>query len=195
MTPTFLGGLWRAVRGESSSASAARAAYLAVVAAARRPAYYTRYRVPDTVDGRFEMIVLHAVLLVRRIKGRGDYADRFGREFMSHLFDDMDRNLREMGTGDMRVGRRIKEMAEAFYGRARVYQAALDAGAGDALAEALERNAFPLESPGKEVLDGLATSLAAQARDLDSQPLEAILAGNVAFSAVEAPESVGTDSN
>lgn len=177
---TVLKRVWRRVAGELAYAAPARTAYLRVVEAARQPVLYARFGVPDTVDGRFEMIVLHAVLLVRRIKGTGEPADRFGREFMSHLFDDMDRNLREMGTGDMRVGKRIKQMAEAFYGRAAAYQAALD-GVGELLADVLSRNVYPDGDPRGAPVSALATEVERQAAGLQAQDLAAILEGRVVF--------------
>lgn len=180
---TILKRLWRRFGGESPYAAPAREAYLAVVEQARQPALYASFGVPDTVDGRFEMIALHAILLVRRIKGRGEASDQFGREFMSYMFADMDRNLREMGTGDMRVGKKIKEMAEAFYGRARVYQAAIDGGT-PTLEEVLARNAFVEVDPDHGGVQGLAENVRRQVATLETQDLPEILAGTVRFDPV-----------
>ncbi|MEQ8249221.1 MAG: ubiquinol-cytochrome C chaperone family protein [Alphaproteobacteria bacterium] len=177
---SVLTALWRSIFAESPFAAPAREAYLRVVAQAREASFYRSFGVPDTVDGRFDMITLHAVLLIRRIKGQGPDSDRFGREFMSYLFADMDRNLREMGTGDMGVGRKIKAMADAFYGRAKVYQAALDSGA-PTLEEALERNVFadvPEGGPGPGLL---AADVRHQVAALEAQALADILGGNVRF--------------
>jgi len=185
---------WTRLTGDPVNAAAAREAYLAVVAAARAPDLYARYGVPDTVDGRFEMIVLHAVLLVRQTKQQGEAGKRFGRAFMSYLFDDMDRNLREMGTGDMRVGRRIKEMAEAFYGRAKAYQAALDDGEGDGLAEVLARNVYPDAPPAADV-DALADLVRRQADRLAAVPVAELLAGKVGFLPLDATVDGGRDKN
>ncbi|HEX9647446.1 MAG TPA: ubiquinol-cytochrome C chaperone family protein [Alphaproteobacteria bacterium] len=127
-------------RRERALRAAAVGLYAAAVAQARRPEFYAPALVPDTVDGRFDLVVLHVVLLVRRLNRDG--AD--GADLAQHLFDttldDMDRNLREMGAGDLGVGRRVKAMARAFYGRARAYGAALDAGDRAALETALARN-------------------------------------------------------
>ncbi|CAN0548307.1 unnamed protein product [Laminaria digitata] len=177
---TIFTRLWQRFAKESPYAEPAREAYLAVVAHARQPVFYASYGVPDSVEGRFEMIALHAILLVRRIKGRGDASDQFGREFMSYLFADMDRNLREMGTGDMRVGKKIKEMAEAFYGRARVYQAALDGGE-PSLEDVLARNVFVEEEGDEASVRGIADSVRQQVAYLEAQELDAILAGSLRF--------------
>jgi len=177
---TIFTRVWRRMTKESPYAAPAREAYLAVVAQARQPVFYSSHYVPDTIDGRFDMIALYAILLVRRIKGRGTPSDQFGREFMSFLFADMDRNLREMGTGDMRVGKKIKEMAEAFYGRARVYNDALDTGE-PALEDVLRRNIYAEVEDDHGAAGALAEVVRQQANALETQELADILAGIVHF--------------
>ena len=177
---TIFTRVWQRITKESPYAAPAREAYLAVVAQARQPAFYASFGVPDSIDGRFDMIALHAILLVRRIKGRGTASDQFGREFMSYLFADMDRNLREMGTGDMRVGKKIKEMAEAFYGRARAYNGALDTGTPP-LEDVLKRNIYAEVGGEHGAARVLAETVQRQADQLESQELADILAGTVHF--------------
>lgn len=116
------------------SAATIEALYGAIVAQARLPAFYERYGVPDTVEGRFEMLVLHLALVL----------DRLGEPLAAGLMDafcrDLDHNLREMGVSDLAVPRRMRGYMEAFYGRARAYGAALTAGDRAACAAALARN-------------------------------------------------------
>jgi len=141
---------------------AARRLYHAILEDARRPALYGPEGAPDTVDGRFDVIVLHAILLIRRLREGGEEPKRAAQLMFDILFDDMDAALREMGTGDLSVGKKIREMGEAFYGRASAYEDALrDENAG-ALAQAIERNMFDAdgETPGPA-----ATRLAAYAID------------------------------
>ncbi len=84
------------------------ALYDIIVAQSRMPGFYLHCGVPDTVDGRFDMIALHAFIVLRRLKDRRrDTA----QELLEAMFDDMDRSLREMGAGDLGVGRRVKTMA------------------------------------------------------------------------------------
>ena len=101
------------------------ALYGAIVAQARVPVFYQGLGVPDTVLGRFDMIVLHLVLLLRRLR-EGEAAHR---ELAQGVFDafcrDMDDNLREMGISDQGVPRQMRKVGEAFYGRAQAYEAAL----------------------------------------------------------------------
>ncbi|MCH8489206.1 MAG: hypothetical protein LAT81_04645 [Oceanicaulis sp.] len=120
----------------------ARVLYDEVLDAARKPALYGPHGAPDTVDGRFDLIVLHAILLFRRLRDGGEPGKHLAQLVFDIMFDDMDAALREMGTGDLSVGKRIKAMGEAFYGRAKAYEAALAAGDEAALAEAIARNMF-----------------------------------------------------
>lgn len=131
----------RLFKKNPSKAAGARL-YDSVIAAARRPALYGPGGAPDTVDGRFDMIVLHAVLVMRRLRAGGPMGQAASQALFDCLFDDMDAALREMGTGDLKVGKKIREMGEAFYGRAKAYDGALDAGDEAGLAEILARNFF-----------------------------------------------------
>lgn len=115
--------------------------YIATVARSRNPFFYDRLGVPDTLDGRFEMIALHLFLLLRRLRAeKGREAAGLSRALSEALFDDMDRSLREMGVGDTGVGRRIRHMADAFYGRVSAYEAALDGR--ESLRAAIARNVY-----------------------------------------------------
>ena len=118
-----------------------RARLSAVVEQARRPEFFTRFGVPDTLDGRFELICLHAFLYLHRLKSEPCRARRVAQRFFDTMFADFDRSLRELGTGDLSVGRQVKRMAEAFYGRIRAYEQGLD-GDEDAVAAALDRNLY-----------------------------------------------------
>ncbi len=108
--------------------------YGAAVAAARDPWFFAELGVPDTLDGRFDLVGLHVCLLIRRLR---QDPDRRGPVLAQAVFDamfaDMDLNLREMGVSDLRVGKRVRDMWEAFHGRCQAYEAALEAipeGAG-----------------------------------------------------------------
>jgi len=120
---------------------AAERAYECVVAAARRPEFFREGGVPDTVDGRFELICLHAFMVLHRLKGESA-ATEFAQTFFDTMFADFDRSLREMGTGDLSVGKHIRRMVEAFYGRIAAYEAGLAAADDGALVAALRRNVF-----------------------------------------------------
>ena len=156
--------------------TAERRLYEAIVAAARHGVPYARWGVADTVDGRFDMIALHLFLVLERLKGENQV---FRQKLVDEFFADMDRSLREMGVGDLSVGKKVRKMAEAFYGRAAAYEKALGEGAG-ALEIALLRNVYPdgaaIGSPAK-----LAGYVTAARQQLASQAVAGIIAGAVAF--------------
>ena len=99
--------------------------YGAAVAAAREPFLYTGLGVPDTLDGRFDMVALHTFLLIQRLKREPSPGPALAQAVFDAMFSDMDINLREMGVSDLSVGKRVKVMWEAFHGRANAYAAAL----------------------------------------------------------------------
>ncbi len=115
--------------------------YGAAVAAARQPFFYHDLGVPDTLDGRFDLVGLHAFLLIRRLQREGAEGAALAQAVFDAMFNDMDVNLREMGVGDLSVGKKVRAMWEAFHGRATVYADAMEAGP-ELLAEALERNVW-----------------------------------------------------
>jgi cytochrome b pre-mRNA-processing protein 3 len=115
--------------------------YALIVGQARRTYFYTVCGVPDTVGGRFDMLALHAYIVLRRLKELGTEYGPFSQALHDRMFADLDYNLREMGVGDLRVGRQIKDLAKLFYGRIGAYDAAL-AGSAKALEDALMRNAY-----------------------------------------------------
>ncbi len=161
--------------------------YRAAVAAARAPEFYARLGVPDTPDGRFDMIAIHVFLALRRLgQEQGparDAARGIAQELTDLLVADMDRNLREMGVGDLSVGKQVKALAAAFRGRVAAYDAALDRpdDAG-ALAEALGRNVF--RQAGRAPEDGIsriAEHIRTVAAALADQPWPSIAAGTIIF--------------
>ncbi len=117
--------------------------YGAVVAQARQKPFYTDFGVPDTVDGRFETIILHAFLVFRRLEEFGEAGHQLAQNTFDVMFCDMDQSLREMGVGDLSVPKKIKTMAKAFYGRVAVYSEALDNDDNQELKDALQLNFFP----------------------------------------------------
>jgi cytochrome b pre-mRNA-processing protein 3 len=160
--------------------TAAELAYRRIVEQARRPGFFLHGGVPDTVDGRFELICLHAFLYLYRLKGEQPRSARHSRRFMAAMFADFDRSLREMGTGDLSVGREVKRMAEAFYGRFAAYEAGL--AADDAvLRPALARNLFGTATPNPAQLTAMTRYARRQAAVLRQQDTGALLAGDIVF--------------
>ena len=111
---------------KEASPDPVEALYAALVQKARDPKFYTDLAVPDTVDGRFDMVVIHAMLVMRRLRETPAEVHTTGQRLFDLMFTDMDRSLREMGVGDLSVGTHVRKMAKAFYGRAAAYEAGLD---------------------------------------------------------------------
>ena len=119
-----------------SKSNRAEAVYAVIVAASRQRHFYADLGVPDTVDGRFDMLVLHLALVVSRLRGEDD---ALRQRLIDRFCEDMDDNLRELGAGDLSVGKKVRRMAEAFQGRYNVYETAQDF---EKMSAALERNVY-----------------------------------------------------
>ena len=166
------------------------ALYGAIVAQAREPRFYAEMGVPDTVSGRFDMVLLHVVLVLRRLR-QGEAGER---ALAQGLFDafcrDMDHNLREMGISDQGLPRHMQRVGEAFYGRAQAYEAALGDGAGEgALAVALARNVYP-DSAAEPSVIALAQYVRKADEVLGTQPLAALSDGIISFPEPQIPQSL-----
>ena len=154
--------------------------YTAAVEAARDPYIFETLGVPDTLDGRFDVIGLYVFLLVHRLHAESKAGKDLAQAVFDAMFSDMDINLREIGVGDMSVGKRVRAMWEAFHGRSAAYAPALEAGDVTALAGAITRNVWRGQAP-PDAAHALATLAMEQADRLAQQPLEAFLAGQVSF--------------
>ena len=96
----------------------------AVARESRRPEFYGPGRVPDTLQGRFELLTLHAALALVRLKASPE-AQKLAQNFTDLLFRHIDAGLREAGVGDLTVPKRMRKLAGDFYGRLEAYAAAL----------------------------------------------------------------------
>jgi cytochrome b pre-mRNA-processing protein 3 len=165
----------------------AYAAYTSIVEQARSPDFFVRLEVPDTLDGRFEMIALHMFLVLNRLKAEHEATEDFAQALFDAMFADLDRGLREMGASDMGVGKRVKEMAAGFYGRIAAYEKGLE-GDDQTLTEALKRNLYGTVQPRVETVAGMLRYMRRQARNLAGQPLEAFVSDHIKFEPVSASD-------
>lgn len=157
------------------------AALAAVTAASRRTTLYGACGVPDTLDGRFDMVCLHGFLALRRLKAIGsDESAAFSQALFDALFADMDAALRQIGVSDLRIGREVKKLAKAFLGRVTAYDTALSRGDAVELREALVRNVCRGDDGGVDV-DALARYTKAAAAVLAAHPDDRVLAGDLRF--------------
>jgi len=153
--------------------------YGTIVAQARLPCFYQDYAVPDTVNGRFDVIVLHLAAVLERIAAEPSLRD-LGQGLFDRFWQDMDHNLREMGVGDLAVPKRMRSLGEAFYGRAGAYRAALADTDGQTLVDALIRNIY-VEGAPAGIPERLAAYLRQTVRDLADQEPEALAQGTLRF--------------
>ena len=171
------------IRRFQSSEPVERRIYESIVAQARQPEFYADAGVPDTVDGRFDMIVLHVCLLVLRLNKEGSAeAKKFAQAVFDEMFMDMDHSLREMGVGDLSVGKKIKKMARVFYGRASAYEKAFEGGEGveERLEEVISRNILEGEDNDAGV-GKIARYAVSSAALLEKQGVSDIYTGNIEF--------------
>jgi cytochrome b pre-mRNA-processing protein 3 len=154
--------------------------YTAAVQAARDPYIFETLRVPDTLDGRFDVIGLYVFLVVNRLHAESKVGKDLAQAVFDAMFSDMDINLREIGVSDMRIGKRVRAMWEAFNGRSTAYAAAVEAGDTAALTEAVARNVWRGDAP-ENAANALAALMLDQAAHLRRQPIAALAAGRVEF--------------
>jgi cytochrome b pre-mRNA-processing protein 3 len=167
--------------------SAGRALYARAVEQSRSPDLYADLGAPDTAEGRFEIYSLHVVLLLDRMRGHGGALGETARDVSQALFDtylkDLDHALRELGVGDLSVGRKMRKLGEAFYGRGKSYEAAFAALPDEGPLAALIARTVYAEADATPA-PRLVAYVLAQRAALAGQPLEVLTAGEVAWRAL-----------
>ena len=168
----------------------AAALYATLVGQARRPEFYARCGVPDTLDGRFDLIALHLFLVLHRLKRDHPASAELAQAVFDLMFHDMDGSLREMGAGDLGVGRRVKTMIQGLYGRIAAYETGLSQDDGS-LQAALRRNVFGTTEPEQAALEALAGYVRRQTITLAEQGYASLAAGELFFSDPPSPVEGG----
>jgi cytochrome b pre-mRNA-processing protein 3 len=160
--------------------TAGRALYAAAVAQARTPGLYAELGAPDTPEGRFEVYSLHVYLLLERLKEQGPQAAETAQAVFDTYVSALDNALRELAVGDLSVGKRMRKLAEAFFGRIKSYEAALPQLPDTSELEALLARTVYAEADADKAPD-LAAYVVARRQALAAQPLERLLAGDVTW--------------
>lgn len=156
--------------------------YTAAVATARDPYLFTTLGVPDTLDGRFDIVGVYTFLVIQRLKREPEPGPALAQAVFDAMFSDMDINLREMGVSDLSVGKRVRAMWEAFHGRALVYSQAMQAGDSAALEAAVERNVWRGGVPPPAgAAAALARLVLAQEGCLAEQSMDRLRDGEIRF--------------
>jgi len=170
----------RLFRSEKPAQAAGKALYAAVVDRARRPALYEELGAPDTVEGRFELYTLHVVLLLDRLRRQGPQAAETAQALFDTYVKALDDALREMGVGDLSMGKKMRKLGEAFYGRVKSYEAAFEAlPDAEGLQALLGRTVYA----GYDVSQAprLSRYVLAERDGLAAQPLPRLLEGRVTW--------------
>ena len=162
---------------KSPDPEAVLAVYRAIVAQSRQPVFYAQWGVADTVTGRFDVLCLHMSLVFRRLSGGGKAASDFAQALFDLFFKDMDRNLREMGAGDLAVPKKIRNMGNLFYGLMTNLNEAMEKGDPAAVEAVLSRNLFD-GATGPNVA-ALHDYLEAEYARLKLQTVDAVIGGKV----------------
>jgi cytochrome b pre-mRNA-processing protein 3 len=160
--------------------------YRDLVKQARTPSFYRDLGVPDTPEGRFEMVGLHVALVVRRLRGAGAPGSSLAQELFDLMFADVDEGLRHIGIGELAVGRHVKRLAGYFYARLRALDAALDVTPGAPLGPMLRTNVYHgAAAPSQRQLAALTGYLMAAEAALRAHATTRVLAGDVAWAPPE----------
>jgi len=168
---------------KSPDPEAVLAVYRAIVAQSRQPVFYAEWGVPDTVTGRFDVLSLHMGLVFRRLGGAGKPATDFAQALFDLFFKDMDRNLREMGAGDLSVPKKIRNMGNLFYGLVTKLNEAMEKGDRVDAEAVLQRNLFDgVEGPNVKALHDY---LEAEYAKLKLQTVDAVIGGKVLLGEME----------
>lgn len=185
--------IWKKLLGYRAKDDSPYLLYRQLVNQARCPVFYMDFGVPDTVEGRFEMVALHAVLTMRRLKNANPEARAFGQRVFDVMFDDMDQAMREMGVSDLRVGDKIRALAEAYFGRIAAYEDGLTATDNALLYEVVARNVYGEASASQAQIAAMARYMRACDTFLSTQDLGPLMKGEVRYPAPELPQPDGDE--
>jgi len=148
------------------------ALYALAVKQARQPAFYTSLGVADRIDARFELYTLHVLILFLRLKQGGERGEVAAQKLFDTYISSLDHTLRELGVGDVSVGKKMRKLGESLYGRMGAYEGPLRAEDVDALAASLAKNVY--ESAEAGTGNALARYAVTSRQNLTTQSFEAV---------------------
>jgi cytochrome b pre-mRNA-processing protein 3 len=151
-----------------------------IVKQSRQAQFYSELGVPDSIDGRFDLLLLHAFIVLSALERHGDVGRQLAQKTVDVMFQALDEAVRELGVGDMGVPRRVKAMSSAYTGRSQAYASAAESGSA-ALAEALQRNLYRGAAVDTRQVDAVAHYVLAELARLKTLPLESFVRGELGF--------------
>lgn len=165
---------------------AAEILYPIIVEKARSPVFYQSLGVPDTMTGRFDMIVLHTVLVVNRLRDEGKAGGKLAQALFDRMFLDMDQSLREQGVGDLSVPRHVKRMMQGFHGRRDAYEMAFQSEDPAVLADTLMRNLYgAVETPSIDMVNKVTDYVRTCRNGLKRHNVNDLMNGRLVFAEVK----------
>jgi cytochrome b pre-mRNA-processing protein 3 len=165
---------------------AAEKIYDAIVAQSRNPVFYVRCGVPDTLSGRFDMLVIHMFIVMQNLKLGGKEGELLGREIVEAFVKEMDSMVRDLGVMDLQVPQEVRKIASLFYGQLIVYTDAVEKKNRQALAEAVWKSFHSGDESANVAANELADYILRGIRNISEMPLNMLLQGNLMFPEVAA---------
>ena len=162
--------------------------YANIVSQARTETFYSNFGVPDTLNGRFDMVTLHMFIVLRRLKDIGEDGVKLSQDLFDIMFADMDKNLREMGVGDLSVGKKVKALATAFYGRIRAYDNGINGLNDETLVDCLKRNLFLDTMPNEEHVKIISNYMVREIEAASKWSITDIETNNISFGDIRVAE-------
>jgi cytochrome b pre-mRNA-processing protein 3 len=158
---------------------AARILYAQALEQTRDPEFYSKFGVPDSFDGRFDLLLLHIFLLMERMLGEPNVGQSFNQALFDVTFADMDQTLREMGIGDMGIPKHMRRMMKAFNGRMHAYS---EAAEPEAFKEVLAKNLYgTVQEPDAAHITAMLAYVQSVRRVLGAKQATDILENGVKF--------------
>ena len=155
--------------------------YEKIVSISRKKKFYTHLEVPDSFDGRFDMLILFTILVVYKLTLIQPHGQSLAQKLFDILFEDLDYSLRELGAGDMGVASRIKKMSSAYLGRQKSYCDALKNNELKHLITSLNNNVYRNVNVDQKKIKLLALFCFQTVKKLNSYTEKDILSGNFDF--------------
>lgn len=169
----------------------AQTLYAAIVTQTRQPTFYVDYEVPDTLEGRFELLVLHIFLVLERLRAEGSAGDAVAQELVDAFVSDMDTTMREVGVGDLSVPKKMRRMSAGFYERLQSYRRALAQSEPDAFAAVVNGFVYAEAEASTSASVRLASYITSSAEVLRERSLQDLFDGRLGLDTREAGSTEG----
>lgn len=175
--------MFRWFAGRAARKDAAEKIYDAIVAQSRNPGFYIRCSVPDTLSGRFDMLVIHMFVVLQILKLGGREGQLLAQEIVEAFIREMDTMVRDLGVSDRNVPKEVRKIAQLFYGQLLAYSAALQRGNLKGLSTEVLKSFQASEDKTDQPVasDSIALYMQQSIKNIQEMPLNMLLQGNIRF--------------